>query len=286
MTLVLLSLAVFGFFSLARRGSIVAAAILLYVVTAFVGGFVTARLYKKLRGVNWVWNIMLNLVFFPGPLLGTFSILNTTAIMKASTAALPLGTILIVGLLFVFVAFPLTVLGGIAGHNSRDYEPPCRTSKVARQVPAVPWYRSAGAQLFMAGFLPFSAISIELHYIFASVWGHKVYTLYGILFLAFGLLTVVTSFIVIALTYFQLAAEDHRWWWRSFLSGGSVGLFIYAYCFFYYFNHSGMTGFLQTAYYFGYMANVALGFFLVMGAVGFYSSWVFVRYIYGSIKTD
>ena len=114
----------------------------------------------------------------------------------------------------------------------------------------------------------------------------QVYTLYGILFLAFGLLTVVTSFIVIALTYFQLAAEDHRWWWRSFLSGGSVGLFIYAYCFFYYFNHSGMTGFLQTAYYFGYMANVALGFFLVMGSVGFYSSWVFVRYIYGSIKTD
>ena len=112
------------------------------------------------------------------------------------------------------------------------------------------------------------------------------YTLYGILFLAFALLTIVTSFIVIALTYFQLAAEDHRWWWRSLLSGGSVGLFIYAYCFFYYFNHSGMTGFLQTAFYFGYMANVALGFFLVMGSVGFYSSWIFVRYLYGSIKTD
>lgn len=112
------------------------------------------------------------------------------------------------------------------------------------------------------------------------------YTLYGILAIAFGLLVLVTAFIVIALTYFQLAAEDHRWWWRSFLSGGCVGLFIYAYCFFYYFNHSGMTGFLQTAFYFGYMANVALGFFLVMGAVGFYSAWVFVRYIYGSIKTD
>ena len=174
MTLLLLTLAVGGFFSLARRGSIVAACILLYVVTAFVGGFVTARLYKKLKGTAWVWNVMLNLAIFPAPLLGTFSILNTTAIAKASTAALPMGTMLIVGLLFVFVAFPLTVLGGIAGKNSRDYEAPCRTSKVARQVPAVPWYRSALAQLFMAGFLPFSAISIELHYIFASVWGHKV----------------------------------------------------------------------------------------------------------------
>ena len=28
--------------------------------------------------------------------------------------------------------------------------------------------------MLMAGFLPFSAIYIELYYIFASVWGHKV----------------------------------------------------------------------------------------------------------------
>lgn len=71
------------------------------------------------------------------------------------------------------------------------------------------------------------------------------YTLFGILFLAFVLCTIVTAFIVIALTYFQLAVEDHRWWWRSFLSGGAVGAFVFAYCFFYYFSHSEMSGFLQ-----------------------------------------
>ena len=42
----------------------------------------------------------------------------------------------------------------------------------------------------MAGFLPFSAIYIELHYIFASLWGHKIYTLFGILFLAFVMLVI------------------------------------------------------------------------------------------------
>jgi hypothetical protein len=174
MTLLLLSLAVGGFFSLARRGSIVAACILLYVLCSAVGGYASARLYKQLKGTNWVWNVMLSLAVFPAPLLGTFSLLNTTAIAKSSTAALPIGTILVVLLLFVCVAFPLTVFGGIAGHNSREYEPPCRTSRVERQIPSVPWYRSAPVQMFMAGFLPFSAISIELHYIFASVWGHKV----------------------------------------------------------------------------------------------------------------
>ena len=206
MLIILLTLAVAGAFSLARRGSIVAACIILYVLVAFVGGYVSGRLYKQLRGSTWVWNVMLNLAVVPAPLAATFTVLNSTALAKASAAALPFSTIFAVVMLFVLVAFPLTVLGGIAGHNSREFEPPCRTSKVPRQIPEVPFYRSAPAQLFMAGFLPFSAISIELHYIFASVWGHKVYTLYGILFLAFGLLTVVTSFIVIALTYFQLAA--------------------------------------------------------------------------------
>lgn len=75
----------------------------------------------------------------------------------------------------------------------------------------------------MAGFLPFSAIYIELYYIFASVWGHKVYTIYSILFIVFIILIIVTAFITIALTYFQLAVEDHEWWWRSVLCGGSTG---------------------------------------------------------------
>ena len=64
-------------------------------------------------------------------------------------------------------------------------------------------------------------------YIFASVWGHKVYTIYSILFIVFIILVIVTAFITIALTYCQLAGEDHRWWWRSVACGGSTALFIY-----------------------------------------------------------
>ena len=41
-------------------------------------------------------------------------------------------------------------------------------------MPPLPWYRTTVPQMLMAGFLPFSAIYIELYYIFASVWGHKV----------------------------------------------------------------------------------------------------------------
>lgn len=57
--------------------------------------------------------------------------------------------------------------------------------------------------------------------------GEQVYTIYSILFIVFIILLIVTAFITIALTYFQLAVEDHEWWWRSMMCGGSTGLFVY-----------------------------------------------------------
>lgn len=190
--------------------------------------------------------------------------------------------------IFLFVHFPMTVVGAVAGRTvTLEYKPPCRTNKVPREVPPVnAWYRHPFAQLFMAGFLPFSAIYIELHYIFASIWGHKIYTLFGILFIAFVMLVIVTSCITIALLYFQLAREDHRWWWTVIFNGGATGLFIFGYSFFYYFHRSHMNGLLQLSFYFGYTGIVSYAFFIMLGFVGFVSSFTFVDYIYGAVKTD
>ena len=58
----------------------------------------------------------------------------------------------------------------------------------------------------MAGFLPVSAIYIELHYIFASLWGHKIYTLFGILFLAFIMLIIANGPCV---EFYNLRALPH-----------------------------------------------------------------------------
>lgn len=83
--------------------------------------------------------------------------------------------------------------------------------------------------MVVGGFLPFSAISVELYYIFATLWGREQYTLYGILFIVFVILLNVTACISIALTYFQLSSEDYRWWWRSLMCGGSTSIFVFGY---------------------------------------------------------
>ncbi|CAM9157431.1 unnamed protein product [Discosporangium mesarthrocarpum] len=246
-TLMLLLCALLGVFRPTKRGSILTCIMVIYVLTAGIAGFVAARFYRQLGGRKWVWNTVVTSLVFPGPLFVVFMFVNSVAVSQKSTAALPFYATAVIGAMWIFVAFPLTVVGAILGRNTaKDFEAPCRTTRVPRQVPKdIPWYRKSVSQMFMSGFLPFSAIYIELHYIFASVWGHQIYTLFGILILAFILLLIVCSFITVALVYFQLAREDHHWWWRSFLSGGATGIFVYCYSFFYYFNRSTMDGILQ-----------------------------------------
>lgn len=286
----ILTMALLGIFSPTRRGGIMSAFVVLYMLTSIIAGFASGRLYRQLSkgsGASWVWNAVLTILLFPVPCTVVFAIVNSTAWANMTTAALPFGTIMVVLVLFFCVSVPLSLLGSIAGRNmSGDFEAPCRVHKVARQVPEFPFYRSSLVHYLIGGFLPFSAIYIELHYVFAAMWGHKIYTMFGILFLAILLLVLVTAFITVALAYFQLAVEDHRWWWRSFISGGSVGIFIYFYCFHYFFNRSDMSGPVQTLTFFGYMAVICWAAFLALGAVGFYSSLLFTKFIYASVKCD
>ncbi|CDY52038.1 BnaA08g31510D [Brassica napus] len=286
-TIFIFMLALVGVFYPYNRGALFTALVVIYALTSGIAGYTSASFYCQLEGKSWVRNLLLTGCLFCGPLLLTFCFLNTVAITYTATAALPFGTIVVIVLIWTLVTSPLLVLGGIAGKNSKaEFQAPCRTTKYPREIPPLPWYRSAVPQMAMAGFLPFSAIYIELYYIFASVWGHRIYTIYSILFIVFIILIIVTAFITVALTYFQLAAEDHQWWWRSFLCGGSTGLFIYAYCLYYYYARSDMSGFMQTSFFFGYMACICYGFFLMLGTVGFRAALFFVRHIYRSIKCE
>lgn len=274
-----------------QRGAVASAGVVSYMVTAAVGGYGSSYLYQKLGGEKWAWNIFVTAVTFVGPAFLIWAFLNTVAIAYGSTAAFPFPTILLMFAMWACVTFPLTVLGGIVGRHralkqGQGESPfPCKTNKLAREIPACRWYQSPLTQMFATGFLPFSAIYIELHYIFNSVWGPRIYSLYGILLLAFGMLLLVAGTVTVLFTYFHLNAEDHRWWWRSFCTGVSVAIFFYAYCI-YFFLQTGMNSFLQCAFFFLYSLLVAWGLTLMLGSMSFYCTYFFVTYIYSRIKAE
>jgi MFS family permease len=285
----LLALALLGTFYPGNRGALYLSAVLLYVASSFIAGYVSTSVYLQLNGQKWATNSLLAASLFAGPFFITFSIVNSIAWYYGSSSALPAVTIILIIAMWALISFPLTIFGSMRARHSnlgKLFDAPCKTNRVERQIPPTPWYRHPILHWFIAGFLPFSAIYIELHYIFAAVWGQRVYTLFGILSLAFIMLITVTAFITIALTYFQLAAENYHWWWRAFLSGCSVGAFMYSYAIFYYHYRSEMYGVLQAAFFFGYVAMISYAFSLMLGTVSYFCAQTFVKHIYRSIKID
>lgn len=68
--------------------------------------------------------------------------------------------------------------------------------------------------MFIGGFVPFSAIVLQLHQVYGSMWGYKIYTFPSILVATLITAVVIIALVNIGLTYIQLSVEDHEWWWR------------------------------------------------------------------------
>ncbi|GFT99098.1 transmembrane 9 superfamily member 1 [Nephila pilipes] len=274
-------------FNVHKHGAMNSIAFLLYAFTSGIAGYVSASMYKQMGGKLWVWNINLTSFLFSGPFFIIWSVQNTIAWAYSSTQALPASTIVLLLAVWLCVGYPLCITGGVLGKNwSGNFDAPCRTKHIPREIPPVNWYHSSLAHCIIGGFLPFSAISVELYYIFATVWGREQYTLYGVLFIVFFILLNVTACISVALTYFQLSSEDYKWWWRSIFNAGSTGMFVLIYATFYYLQRSNMEGLLQAVEFFGYTLLTCYVFFLTLGTVSFYASFRFVKYIYQNVKAD
>ncbi|CDP05452.1 unnamed protein product [Coffea canephora] len=158
---------------------------------------------------------------------------------------------------------------------------------------------------------------VELYHIFDCVWGFRVYNPHGILCIVIVLVIIATTLLSIGLTYFQVAVKDHKWWllviiattllsigltyfqvavkdhkwWRRSVYGSLVSLYLAL--FYLTFNlctensdlvkHTILYG---HKCFFGCMAYIYDGIFLMLGTVGFRASLLFIWCIYGSIKYD
>ncbi|PSS36629.1 Transmembrane 9 superfamily member 3 like [Actinidia chinensis var. chinensis] len=235
LTIFIFVLALVGVFYPYNRGALFTALVVIYALTSGIAGYTAASFYCQLEGTNWSSVVR-------GAPQGLEARGAVRQVHGASTwvrhyhfdearASRALCDSQF-GLLNWHVRENyeregVWFLERWIGKNSKaEFQAPVRTTKYPREIPPLPWYRGTLPQMAMAGFLPFSAIYIELYYIFASVWGHRIYTIYSILFIVFIILLIVTAFITVALTYFQLAAEDHEWWWRY----ASRSMFFFASC--------------------------------------------------------
>uniref|UniRef100_M3Z2F4 Transmembrane 9 superfamily member n=1 Tax=Mustela putorius furo TaxID=9669 RepID=M3Z2F4_MUSPF len=286
MILIVIFVAMLGMLSPSSRGALMTTACFLFMFMGVFGGFAAGRLYRTLKGHRWKKGAFCTATLYPGVVFGICFVLNCFIWGKHSSGAVPFPTMVALLCMWFGISLPLVYLGYYFGFRKQPYDNPVRTNQIPRQIPEQRWYMNRFVGILMAGILPFGAMFIELFFIFSAIWENQFYYLFGFLFLVFIILVVSCSQISIVMVYFQLCAEDYRWWWRNFLVSGGSAFYVLVYAIFYFVNKLDIVEFIPSLLYFGYTALMVLSFWLLTGTIGFYAAYMFVRKIYAAVKID
>jgi len=275
-----------GFLSPARRGSLMISILVVYMLSGSAAGYVSSRLYKAIKGKQWQRCTVLTAMLFPGLCFCIFLFFNIILAFFHSSGSVPVLDVLLLAVMWCCVSVPLVFLGSFFGYKQDAISFPTVTSSVARVIPEVEIYMNPKVIMCAAGLVPFAAAYVELFFIMTSLWMDQFYYVFGFTFAVFLILNLTCSATTILSCYYQLCAENHRWWWFSFITSGSVGLYLFGYSF-YWFKQLEASRMLMTyLLYFGYMFLISFAVFLMTGMVGFLSCFWFTRKIFGSIKVD
>jgi len=198
----------------------------------------------------------------------------------------------------VFVVFQLLVLwfgittpiifwGAYVGFKRPRIEFPFSVNSTPREIPCQPWYMGLIPTMIVGCFIPLMIWYHELFRIMSSLWLHQYYGTFGIFFFAFLMLVFTCAEIAVVFTYCHLLQEDHRWWWQSFISVGSTGIYVLGVSLLFYVTEfRGNSSISACVLYFGFMTLASFAIFLMMGSVGLLSSLWFNWTIYSFLERE
>lgn len=269
-----------------KKGHMLTAVIVLYVLSGSVAGYVSSRIFKFCGLKAWRLNTILTAVAIPGMLVGIFTILNVFLSIAGAANAVSFLMLLFIFALWVCVSAPLVFVGAFFGLRADKIEVPTKINQIARMIPPLPWYNKPPFTFLIGGILPFGSVCIELFFIMSALWLHQIYYMMGFLLVVLLILAATCAQVSIVMTYLQLCGEDHRWWWKSFGNCASAGLYLFLYSLWFLYGRLELVGILAPIIYLTYMAMISILFGIFCGSVGFLCAFSFNKLIYGQLKVD
>ena len=198
----------------------------------------------------------------------------------------PLLDVVIVAAMWCCVHVPLVFLGAHIGYAQDGMEFPTVTSTISRAIPKPSAVFHPMTGILVAGIVPFAITYVELFFIMTGLWMQQYYYVFGFTLIVYLLLLATCAEVAVLVVYCQLCAENHRWWWLSFLAPGSTALYVFLYSIFWFQSLEPSRMVMTYLIYFGYMGLNSMAMFLVTGSTGALFSLWFVRKIFGTILVD
>ena len=285
-TLLAIVFSAIGFLSPARRGSLMIAILVFYVLCGILAGYITSRLYKSFNGRHYQLCTILTATLFPGMVFCVFVFFNIILFFMEASVAAPLLDVIIVAAMWCCVSIPLVFMGSYHGYKADKIEYPTHTSNFPREIPEPPLLMNPLVGMTVTGIVPFSAAYVEFFFIMTSLWMDQFYYVFGFTLIVFLILCITCAEVTVLLVYYQLCAENHRWWWFAFLASGNTAAYMFVYSFFWFRTLQASKLLMTYLLYFGYMFLLCFAMLLITGTVGAMVTFWFVRKIFGTVKID
>lgn len=285
--LVTVTLAALGLLSPANRGSFSTALLLLNTVLGGVGGYVSAVTYKTWGGSLWKTNLVFTPLVLPALIFALFFITNLLLVIHNASGAVPIGSIIVVIIIWGAISVPLSWGCGFLGFKRAiPFPPTVRVNQIPRQIPPQPYYLKTPLLLLITGLIPYLAVSLQLKYILSAIWFQHIYYMFGFLFASVWAMVVLSAVSSLLALYYTLVSEDYRWQWRSFAVAGSPAFYVFIYSLWYMFSTLSMKSFTGVILYLTYTSLISVLVFLALGSVGSICCYILVCKIYQSIKME
>jgi hypothetical protein len=178
-------------------------------VSGWVNGFVTSSSMKAFGIADMIRGSTFSAFIYPAIILCCCIAIDVIEAFDKSSSALPLVTVLCYGVIFMTISVVCCYHGSIIGYTTHDPKSAIRVNPVKRSIPDMPWFLKRRVVMPVVGAIIFSSIFFEFTYIWDSIWGNRLYAMFGSLLLVVALLVFVVAEISIVHTYLLLQYENY-----------------------------------------------------------------------------
>uniref|UniRef100_A0A7N2R863 Transmembrane 9 superfamily member n=2 Tax=Quercus lobata TaxID=97700 RepID=A0A7N2R863_QUELO len=249
--------------------------IVTYGITSWFSGYKATSFHSGFTTRGWIECVIQTGALYPVPVILLVLAIAIRSLLTTTTFYF---------IISFFVAIRLLTWGGKFGQTSiNESKITCSTIHFQSEIPDQAWYTRTPAQMFLGGLLPFSIIYSMMDDIYASLYSLKVCGAFSTMFTAFISVIALTVLMGIICTCYQLYKQDHQWWWRSVLRGGSLAIFMFAYGLYFYARASARIS-MNLLEFLGYNACIFYTVFLILGTIGFYASSIGFHYMRRVLK--